>query len=65
MGFSVLLFIFSVFLRKFDENAIIYIFGMHKIYGNFRNLKLLKIIRIVKRIKQLVENMLYEIVFSS
>jgi len=49
MRFSILL---CIFLPKFDQNAIIYIFTQFKIYGSFLNIKLLKIKHItqIKRI---------------
>jgi len=71
MQFYILLYIFSVFLPTLDENAIIYILALYKIYGNVCNVKLLNLMRIahkeqtdvyVARIKQIVKNMLYEMV---
>jgi len=67
MHFSILSYIFSLFLPTFDKNAIIYVFSLYKMYDNFHNVKLLKIklIEPVTRVKQLVQNMLYEIVLPS
>lgn len=69
-AFSILLCIFSVFLSKFDKNAIIYVFAFYKIYRNLLQHKIIKNKMYgahkthtnvyIALIKQLVENMLYK-----